>query len=94
MASPIKNEFDLGALIRRPEFGAFMGLVFVYVFFEQTSLLSIFENTLTLTMTKTLYDQHCKEFQVCYGHLITWRIGTDLVTLNGEQSDQPFFMRI
>jgi simple sugar transport system permease protein len=29
----MKNKFDLGLIIRRPEFGAFMGLVFVYVFF-------------------------------------------------------------
>jgi hypothetical protein len=41
MASPIKNEFDLGALIRRPEFGAFMGLVFVYVFFAIESSASV-----------------------------------------------------
>ena len=33
MVSPMKNRFDLGLIIRRPEFGAFMGLVFVYVFF-------------------------------------------------------------
>ena len=29
----MKKKFDLGLIIRRPEFGAFMGLVFVYVFF-------------------------------------------------------------
>jgi len=33
VTSPTKSKHDLGSLFRRPEFGAFIGLVFVYVFF-------------------------------------------------------------
>jgi simple sugar transport system permease protein len=33
MVTSTKSKFDFGSIIRRPEFGAFIGLLFVYLFF-------------------------------------------------------------
>ena len=32
--APASGEFSFGSLLRRPEIGAFLGLVFVFVFFS------------------------------------------------------------